>query len=321
MKDFRKRTIDLPLLARSLGSAIVHLPVFAVALLVPSTSRALREKVMLAVTSVNDCRYCSYVHTGLALANAVDLGELRQLLDSGTFGDVDERDAVATLFAQHFADTTRHPSDAARAALARKFNAYQRLEIMAYIHAIYLANLCGNSFDAWLERLSGRRVTDGHPSGTQTDMNELGPQLRASALVMRLVGWGIIIGGPIAALVYAPGFLWGELPPGFPLYGPQHPPSPLNGAHPYLYMMFSLYVAWAILLIRGAKDPKAAASLFDWGILANAFHGSLMVFQAFTYPNEHAHLWTDIPMLFAISAVMWRWHPLRQSVAVPENAG
>ena len=256
MKDFRKRTIDLPLLARSLGSAIVHLPVFAVALLVPSTSRALREKVMLAVTSVNDCRYCSYVHTGLALANAVDLGELRQLLDSGTFGDVDERDAVATLFAQHFADTTRHPSDAARAALARKFNAYQRLEIMAYIHAIYLANLCGNSFDAWLERLSGRRVTDGHPSGTQTDMNELGPQLRASALVMRLVGWGIIIGGPIAALVYAPGFLWGELPPGFPLYGPQHPPSPLNGAHPYLYMMFSLYVAWAILLIRGAKDPE-----------------------------------------------------------------
>ena len=84
-------------------------------------------------------------------------------------------------------------------------------------------------------------------------------------------------------------------------------------------MMFSLYMAWAILLIRGAKDPKAAASLFDWGILANALHGSLMVIQAFMYPNEHAHMWTDIPMLFAISAVMWRWHPNRRSVAVPEQ--
>ena len=136
----------------------MHLPVLAAALLIPSTSRALREKVMLAVTSVNDCRYCSYVHTRLALANAVDLDELQQLLDSGTFGNVDERDAVAILFAQHFADTARQPSDAARAALAREFNTYQRLEIMAYIHAIYFANLSANSADVWLARLSGAEI-------------------------------------------------------------------------------------------------------------------------------------------------------------------
>ena len=143
-------------------------------------------------------------------------------------------------------------------------------------------------------------------------MAVLNPPLRASALVMRLVGWGFIVAGPVVALAYAPGFFWGELPPGFPLYGPPHPPSPLHGAHPYLFMMLSLYVAWAILLIRGAKNPLAAASLFDWGILANALHGSLMAIQAFVYPNEHAHLWADVPMLFAISAVMWIWHPNRK---------
>jgi hypothetical protein len=97
----------------------------------------------------------------LALANAVDLDQLRQLLDSGTFDNVDERDAVAILFAQHFADTARRPSDEARAALARKFNAYQRLEIMAYIHAIYLANLSANSVDAWLERLRSKKSSNG----------------------------------------------------------------------------------------------------------------------------------------------------------------
>ena len=143
-------------------------------------------------------------------------------------------------------------------------------------------------------------------------MNELDPRLRASALVMRLIGWGFILGTPVAALAYAPGFLWGELPPGFPLLGPAHPPSPYNGAHPYLYMLFAVYLAWAILLVRGAKDPKAAASLFDWGILANVLHALLMVWQAFTYPNEHAHMWADIPLLFALSAVMWFWHPNRQ---------
>ena len=48
-------------------------------------------------------------------------------------------------------------------------------------------------------------------------MNELNQHLRASALVMRLVGWGAILGGPILVLAYAPGFFWGELPTGFPL--------------------------------------------------------------------------------------------------------
>jgi hypothetical protein len=145
-------------------------------------------------------------------------------------------------------------------------------------------------------------------------MEVLDPPLRASALVMKLMGWGFIVGGPLAALAYAPGFFWGELPAEFPLLGPAHPPSHLEGAHPYLFMMLSLYAAWAILLLRGARDPRAAASLFDWGILANALHGSLMVIQAFIYPNEHAHLWADVPMLFAISVVMWRWHPNRIAV-------
>ena len=144
-------------------------------------------------------------------------------------------------------------------------------------------------------------------------MNELDPRLRASALLMRLVGWGTIVALPIVALAYAPGFFWGQLPPGFPLCGPPHPPSPYAGAHPYLFMLFSLYVAWAILLIRGAKDPVGAASLFDWGILANLLHALLMVFQAFIYPNEHAHLWADIPLLCVIAAAMWYWHPNRMN--------
>ena len=135
--------------------------------------------------------------------------------------------------------------------------------------------------------------------------------LRASARVMKVIGWVTILGGPIMTLAYAPGFFWGELPHDFPLLGPAHPPSPLHGAHPYLFMIFALYLAWAILLVRGAKDPRAAASLFDWGILANVMHGSLMVYQAFAYPNEHAHMWGDIPLLFAVSGVMWYWHPNR----------
>ena len=99
----------------------------------------------------------------MALAHGVNLDELADLLDTGTFGAMDERDATAILFAQNFADTVRKPTPEAHAALAKRFTAYERRELMAYIHAIYLGSLCGNCADAWLDRFSGRKVDDGHP--------------------------------------------------------------------------------------------------------------------------------------------------------------
>ena len=50
-----------------------------------------------------------------------------------------------------------------RDALAKCFTAYERRELMAYIHAVYFGSLSGNSADAWLVRFSGRKVDDGHP--------------------------------------------------------------------------------------------------------------------------------------------------------------
>ena len=133
--------------------------------------------------------------------------------------------------------------------------------------------------------------------------------LRQSALVMKVLGWAMIA-LPLALPLYPPGFLWGTHPPGFPAVIP-HPESPLQGLHPYLFMIGALYIAWAILMIRGAKNPRANAALFDYGILANLLHGGLMIPQAFFYPGEYAHLWADIPGLFAISAACWYWHPNR----------
>jgi hypothetical protein len=136
-------------------------------------------------------------------------------------------------------------------------------------------------------------------------------QLTRSARVMRIVGWGLIVGLPLALVLYAPGFAWGTLPREMPLLGPTHPPSHLNGLHPYVFMLLALYLAWCILLIRGARDPKANAALFDYGILANLLHALVMIPQSFFYPNEHAHLWADIPLLLVMCAVLWIWHPNR----------
>ncbi len=141
-------------------------------------------------------------------------------------------------------------------------------------------------------------------------IDEQATHLRKSALVMRIVGWSLIPGLLLGFVGYTPGFAWGLLPESIAI-GPAHPPSPYDGLHPYVYMLVTMYAAWAILLIRGGRDPRANAALFDWGILANLLHALVMIPQAFIYPNEHAHLWADIPISLVLALVLWIWHPNR----------
>lgn len=161
-QTFNKRTFDMPLLVKSAAMAVVSAPRIVMALRKPTTSRALQEQVMLAVTSVNDCRYCDWVHTGLALEEGVNIEELAGLLNHDAPQPPDTQEAVAILFAQHFADTLRQPSAEAQQRLADTFSDRQQQEILAFIHAIYFANLSGNSFDALVARLKGDKIANGH---------------------------------------------------------------------------------------------------------------------------------------------------------------
>lgn len=67
-------------------------------------SPELAEKVMLAVSGVNKCKTCSYLHTGTALEKGIAENEIQQLL-SGAYQDVLSEEIPAVLFAQHFAET------------------------------------------------------------------------------------------------------------------------------------------------------------------------------------------------------------------------
>ena len=119
----------------------------------------------------------------------------------------------------------------------------------------------------------------------------------ATTTLMRVIGWGLI---PLllafVLFVYPPGFAWGTHA------GTQH--------HPYLWMMLTLYIAWCYLLVRESNNPRGAGLLFDWGIIANTLHGLLMVGQALMmWEHEMAHMWADIPVIFLLVVLLWRYHP------------
>lgn len=129
--------------------------------------RQFGERIMLAVTEVNGCRYCSYFHTKQALTAGISQEEVDSLL-AGEFSDVPPRQKAALLFAQHYADSGGSPEEKAVAYLQQEYGKDLSRSIMAYIRMIMVGNSYGNAFDAFRLRLLGRPV-DG-----STLPNELG---------------------------------------------------------------------------------------------------------------------------------------------------
>jgi AhpD family alkylhydroperoxidase len=111
-----------------------------------------RERLMLAVTAVNQCRYCTFVHTRAALKSGVSRGQIDSLFAQGA--DVPARERTAMLYAQHWAETKGTPDADAQAALEGEYGAEEAARINATLRFIYLNNLCGNTFDCLLHTVS-----------------------------------------------------------------------------------------------------------------------------------------------------------------------
>lgn len=119
-------------------------------------SPAFRERLMLAVTAVNRCRYCSFAHTRMALAAGVSNAEIAQILDLA-FSDCPPDEAPALAYAQHWAETDAAPDPAARERLLCEYGVIRAEAIEAVLRMIRVGNLLGNTFDYLLFRLSGGR--------------------------------------------------------------------------------------------------------------------------------------------------------------------
>lgn len=114
---------------------------------------AFRERLMLAVTGVNDCRYCSYAHARMALTAGLSPDDVAGL-SKGEFAGAPAEQVPALLYAQHWADTHASPDPEVRRELIRSHGVGKVRDIELLLHLIRTANLMGNSFDYLLHRIS-----------------------------------------------------------------------------------------------------------------------------------------------------------------------
>ncbi|HSR34683.1 MAG TPA: carboxymuconolactone decarboxylase family protein [Anaerolineae bacterium] len=159
MDGFRKRYYTTRTLWRDLREITGHLPEIRETARSGRVSRAFAEKIMLAVTAVNGCRYCARFHTKLALREGVSPGEIERIL-SFEIGSFSEEESVALAFAQHWAETGGHPDAEAERTFREYYGAQVSADILHWMRMINFGNLAGNTWDAILWRL-GVRGTQG----------------------------------------------------------------------------------------------------------------------------------------------------------------
>jgi AhpD family alkylhydroperoxidase len=121
-------------------------------------SPAFRERLMLVVTEVNGCRYCSYYHARLSLQAGVSQAELRTLLSGSIPSSTPSEELPALAYAQHWAESNTHPDPEARQRLVEIYGEEVVEAIEIVLRMIRSGNLLGNLWDYWLYRLSFGRM-------------------------------------------------------------------------------------------------------------------------------------------------------------------
>jgi len=116
------------------------------------TSKEFRERIMLSVSKVNGCRFCSYVHTKSALKAGMKESEIQNLL-RGENDDIPSEEGVAILFAQHYAETKGHYDPEAWQRLLETYGEDASRDIMAFIRVMMVSNHHAIAFEGLYKRI------------------------------------------------------------------------------------------------------------------------------------------------------------------------
>jgi AhpD family alkylhydroperoxidase len=116
-------------------------------------SSAFRERLMLSVTSVYGCRYCTWFHTGEALKSGIEKEEIASLL-IGITDDCPQDETVAVLYAQHWADSNTKPDPEVVRKLEQAYGTEMVQIINLVLRIVRLGNLGGNTWKRFLNRIS-----------------------------------------------------------------------------------------------------------------------------------------------------------------------
>jgi len=113
------------------------------------------ERIMLAVTEVNNCAICSYAHSKRALESGMTAEEIQNML-SGIIDDVPDDEVAAIMFAQHYADTRGNPTRESWQRIVQIYGTSKAKAILGSIRMIMIGNTYGIPWSSFFNRFRGK---------------------------------------------------------------------------------------------------------------------------------------------------------------------
>jgi len=155
-KQLDKRIFSATTLLGDLGYLLVRFPRIIGALRNREISAVLREKIMLVITAINECSYCSWFHASQAVESGISEEEVANMLKLQFQADASPFELNALLYAQHFAETNRNPDAEMTAQLFDFYGDKTAKHIILLIRMIFFGNLLCNTWAAVLNRFKGK---------------------------------------------------------------------------------------------------------------------------------------------------------------------
>jgi len=156
---FMKRLYGPDALYEQLNAMMVHIDDLRSRKGLGGLDKQFIERLMMAVTEVNGCRYCSYFHARVALNEGIKQHEIEHLL-SGDFAYAPREELPALYYAQHYAESGGMPDTSALKQLINTYGEDVSDQIREYIRMIMIGNTWGNAFDALRMRISRKPTED-----------------------------------------------------------------------------------------------------------------------------------------------------------------
>jgi AhpD family alkylhydroperoxidase len=175
-----KRTLFTSDIVRRFADVVASGPVLLKGAIRPKISAALREKLFLAVSAINDCRLCKWGHTHWAMARGVPLDEVNQILGLQTesLAASNPSEAAVILFAQHYAEQLGEIDPQSIENLRKYYSEPEVAEILAYVRFMMLTNLTGNTLDSIWTRVHYLRKKSSREKPTITSAASLNTDTR-----------------------------------------------------------------------------------------------------------------------------------------------
>jgi AhpD family alkylhydroperoxidase len=155
------RTYRVPELFRDLLSVFGRMPSLISIWTGGRLPRALREKVIVAVSQANACRMCEHAHTRMALEAGVTDAELAALenMDSGV---LDRRTWLVLAFARERVKTDFAPIDGEEShrTLVSELGLQTIRDVEDLARAMTVANRIANTLNALPDRMRGQAVPE-----------------------------------------------------------------------------------------------------------------------------------------------------------------